>query len=803
MTSFRKALCIALAALLLAGCAAEQSYKRGEELLQADHPEEALAAYQAALAAEPTSARYRIAYLTAREQSVTRFITEADKARREGRVSEAHDLYERLLRIDPNNGRATAGIAELEAADSRARLIASAQDDARHGSLDRALGTLREVLARDPRNAAALALRAKLEQAQEQPRVGIERKLAQAYRKPVSLEFRDAQLKNVLEVLSRSSGLNFVLDKDVRGDQRTSIFLRNSTVADALSMVLLTNQLAQRVLDGNSVLIFPNNPAKLRQYQPLVVKSFVLSSADAKTVANSLKTILKTKDMVVDDKANMIIIRDTPEAVRMAERIVALHDQPEAEVMMDVEILEVKRAKLRQLGVQYPASVALAPLASASGVQLTLNDLKHLSAATTGVTLGGIGVQANDTLSDVNVLASPRIRARNHEKAKIQVGQRVPNITSTSTSTGFVSETVQYVDVGLKVEVQPDISPDGEVAMKVDMEVSNILSQIQTKAGSVAYEIGTRNADTVLRLHDGENEILAGLIQDQDSRSNNSLPGLGSIPGLGGTLFGSTNDDAEKSEIVLSITPHIIRPAYRPDLQAGEFDSGTEDDLGSSVLLAGTGGGADAASTPAAPTPAAAAASSPTTTDAVPAATSPAGDAPASGRAAGSDGADKGAPQGSGAAPLVANDTAPGGPSELSWRGPASVPAGSTFTVELWAAVAQPLSVIPVTVSYDPKVLSVVSVADGSLMGNAGIASTLSKRVDAAGGTVRAVINAAAGASRASAAAAQGSLLRLQFKALAASAGTSIAVADAVKAVSATGESVTLESAQDWRVQVR
>jgi general secretion pathway protein D len=453
--------------------------------------------------------------------------------------------------------------------------------------------------------------------------------------------------------------------------------------------------------------------------------------------------------------------------------------------MMDVEILEVKRSKLRQLGVQYPNSVALAPLASASGAQLTLEDLKHLKSPNIGVTVGQLGVQANDTLSDVNVLANPRIRARNHEKAKIQVGQRVPNITSTSTSTGFVSETVQYVDVGLKLEVEPDISPDGEVAMKVNMEVSDILSQVQTKAGSIAYEIGTRDATTVLRLRDGENQILAGLIQDQDSRSNSGLPGLNAIPGIGGTLFGSTNSHAEKSEIVLSITPHIVRPAYRPDLQAGEFASGTEQSLGGVLQFSGAGDRGTSAPAPAASAPPAAEAAPASGSEAGAGASAPEADA---------------SPAGEAARPP---DAAPAtGPSQLSWRAPASVKAGSTFAVELWAAAAQPMAVVPITLSFDPRVLSVVSVSNGTLMGNAGIPATLSKRVDAAAGAVHAVINAT-GAAPAGAQPVQGSLLHVEFKALAPGKGTRIAVADAVKAVSTSGDSMVLDAPQEWRLDVQ
>jgi general secretion pathway protein D len=152
--------------------------------------------------------------------------------------------------------------------------------------------------------------------------------------------------------------------------------------------------------------------------------------------------------------------------------------------------------------------------------------------------------------SDVNLLANPRIRARNREKAKILIGDRVPNITSTITATGFSSESITYIDVGLKLDFEPTIYLDNEVAIKVTLEVSNIVDKVTTKTGTVAYQIGTRTASSVLRLKDGENQLLAGLISDEDRRTASKLPFLGDIPILG-RLFGSHSDEGIKTEIVL------------------------------------------------------------------------------------------------------------------------------------------------------------------------------------------------------------------------------------------------------------
>jgi general secretion pathway protein D len=275
---------------------------------------------------------------------------------------------------------------------------------------------------------------------------------------------------------------------------------------------------------------------------------------------------------VVDEKLNLLMVRDSPEAIRVAEKLVALQDVPEPEVMLEVEILEVKRTRLQALGINWPDNMALRAL-PVDG--LTLKALGNITSETTGVTVGPAIIRANQLDTDVNLLANPRIRARNREKAKILIGDRVPNITSTITATGFSSESITYIDVGLKLDIEPTIYLDNEVAIKVTLEVSNIVNKIETKSGTLAYQIGTRTATSVLRLKDGENQLLAGLISDEDRRTANKLPFLGDIPILG-RLFGSHNDEGIKTEIVLSITPRIIRNIKRPEAHLSEFDGGTE-----------------------------------------------------------------------------------------------------------------------------------------------------------------------------------------------------------------------------------
>jgi len=165
---------------------------------------------------------------------------------------------------------------------------------------------------------------------------------------------------------------------------------------------------------------------------------------------------------------------------------------------------------------------------------------------------------------------------KNKEKARIHIGDKLPVITSTISGTsGFSSESVNYLDVGLKFDVEPVIRLDGDVDMKVALEVSNVAGTIRTENGTVAYQLGSRNATTVLRLRDGETQVLAGLISDAERSSANKLPGLGQLP-MVGRLFSSSREEATKSEIILLITPRILRNITRPELSEGEFFAGTE-----------------------------------------------------------------------------------------------------------------------------------------------------------------------------------------------------------------------------------
>ncbi|HEX8403567.1 MAG TPA: secretin N-terminal domain-containing protein [Duganella sp.] len=559
----------------VSGCAGQMAYREANDLVAKDQVEAGLLKYQEAVKAEPGNAQYRAAYLLARDRAAQRLVEEAERELAEGRPESAALGFRRVLGLDQMNERARSGLRAVERDARQSKRLAEATEHANKKEYDLAKQKLNALLTETPSNEQARLLLRDVTEKSAQPVV--ETGLSKSYKQPITIEFRDAPLKQVFEVIARRSGLNFVFDKDVKTDQRTTVMLKNSTVESAIYFLLLTNQLEQQVMDANTILIYPNVAAKLKEYQEMTVKTFFLANAEAKLVANTLKTILKSRDVVVDEKLNLLIVRDNPEAIRLAERLIAVQDAPEAEVMLEVEILEVKRGTLMNLGVEWPTSLGLAPLSTSGGTGITIRDLRRLNSDTIGISGVSAAINANKTDTDSNLLANPRIRVRNKEKAKIVIGDKLPVITATVSSGigGFASDNVTYVDVGLTLNVEPTIYLNNEVAIRVQLEVSNLTSTITTKNGGTAYQIGTRQASTMLQLKDGENQVLAGLINNEERGTASKLPGVGDLPVLG-RLFGSKRDDNQKTEIVLSITPRLIRNVQRPEASMSEFSAGTE-----------------------------------------------------------------------------------------------------------------------------------------------------------------------------------------------------------------------------------
>jgi general secretion pathway protein D len=328
-------------------------------------------------------------------------------------------------------------------------------------------------------------------------------------------------------------------------------------------------------VNENTLLIYPDSPQKLKDYQELVMRTFYLTSIDANTALNMIKTMLKTRDVFVDERLNTLTMRDTEDAVRMAEKLLQSQDQSDPEVILEVEVMEVATQRILDLGLQWPNTFGVVN-SDGSGVTI-LDQLRGINSSRISISPSPQAkINAQD--NDINTLASPVIRVSNREQARIHIGQRVPIISATSvpsTQGPVITESVTYLDVGLKLEVQPIVHLNNEVAIKIALEVSNATPLEPTRQGTIPVQVDTRNAQTTLRLHDGETQILAGLVRNDHGATGNKIPGLGDIPGLG-RLFGSNKDTVGKSELVLSITPRIVRNLPYQSPSDMEFPTGTE-----------------------------------------------------------------------------------------------------------------------------------------------------------------------------------------------------------------------------------
>lgn len=574
MNRSRLLMSLGLCAGLAACSSAQVANKEASDLIDQGQYEAGLARIEEGLRENPRDTELHLLLNSGRAKAITALLTSGDTDRARRDFASARTAYSRVLTIEPNNRRAQDALRQLDYLRSMDEKLELARGDLRRGDIYGADRQVKQILELDPKNDGALELQGNIRLVQSRNVVQYPQ-LRTRLDRPVTLEFRDANLKTIFEVLSQVAGLNFIFDKDLRPDMKATIFVRDVRIEDAVQLLLQQNQLHQKVVNENTLLIFPDSPQKLKDYQELVMRTFYLTSIDANTALNMIKTMLKTRDVFVDERLNTLTMRDTEDAVRMAEKLLQSQDQSNPEVVLEVEVMEVATQRILDLGLQWPNTFGVV---NSDGSAVTILDqLKGINSSRISISPSPQAkINAQD--NDINTLASPVIRVSNREQARIHIGQRVPIISATSvpsTQGPVITESVTYLDVGLKLEVQPTVHLNNEVAIKIALEVSNATPLEPTRQGTIPVQVDTRNAQTSLRLHDGETQILAGLMRNDHGATGNKIPGLGDIPGLG-RLFGSNKDTIGKSELVLSITPRIVRNLPYQSPSDMEFPTGTE-----------------------------------------------------------------------------------------------------------------------------------------------------------------------------------------------------------------------------------
>ena len=530
--------------------AAEGHYQAGRKALEAQRFSDALQEFKLAFGLDPEKPEYRasmndgLRLKEARDQ-----LRAGEKLHALGRHEEAIALYERAVELDPTLVQALDGITELTRQQRAAKIIGGSTE-------------------------------------------------------PITLRFQNAKLREVFEILARTAGVNVVFDKEVR-DEPITIFIKDLPFDDALNLILNTNGLLAQRMAVDTLFIMPNNKQKQAQYQDLLMRTFYLSNASAKDAVNLVRTLLDSKKIHVDDKTNAIVVRDEPAKLQLAERLLSAIDRREAEVELDVEVLEVNRTKSLKYGVNFAKQAGYGLIPPTGGGGITTAPVNYTFRALTSLGTqsylfsipSSVIVDFFKQDSNAKTLASPKLRVLNHKAASINIGDKQPILLSTTNVlpgqavTGAVPTTstvtsIEFKDTGVKLTVEPSVNLADEVTLKLKIEVTRLGDQVTLQASPEIkqFKFGTRMAETTLMLKDDETVVLAGLIQDEERKTRSTVPILGDIPWVGELLTSTTTDRIE-TEVVLTITPRVVRSMTAPPIAQQAFWSGTENEYATEQLF--------------------------------------------------------------------------------------------------------------------------------------------------------------------------------------------------------------------------
>jgi general secretion pathway protein D len=521
-------------ALALAGCATGGAFVRaGEQAERLQDYDRAVAEYTRALEQNPDNTTARLSLERAKLRSAQEHFSRGRRLEAGGRLDEA--LVELQLAAELNPGS---------------------------GDIDDLLRSVRTQL----RNRIAVAREGKtqletlIDRSRDLPPTGAE--LPADVRLPETLMFRDANARDVYTAIARFANVSLVFDPEFRG-QPITIDLRNASLADALDSVGNATRSFYQVSGQRTVTVIPDTPAKRLEYEDEIVRTFYLSNADLKETIDLLRIVIDSRRIAPVTATNALSIKDTPERVAAAGRLIAAIDKARPEVVIDVELLEVDRTRLREYGLQFasPESPGIDGGADVNREGMTLRDLRSLSQSDIFLTnLPGLYYRLLKSDSNTRTLANPQLRTMEGVAAQARFGERVPvPITTFSPlATGGAAQqpitSFQYENIGVNIDITPRTHHDDEVSLALRVEISSIAG---TGFGGLPT-FGSRDISTVIRLRDGETNLLAGLIRDDEREVVRGIPGLSDLP-LVGRLFAHTRTETQETDIVLTLTPHIIR----------------------------------------------------------------------------------------------------------------------------------------------------------------------------------------------------------------------------------------------------
>ena len=721
-------LLVAVVALPALADKAKDLYLKGQDAEARQNYEAAFDFYKQADDLKPKDLRYRAALQRARFEAAAAVVHRGQLLRDDGKLDEAVAEFRKALAIDPS-------------------LFIAKQE------LTRTLKMLNDKTNPPPQAAGPpSSLMRKVREA----RGPIE--LAPISTVPISVKLTDKS-DIVYRTIGQLAGINVLFDPDYVPKQ-IKVELNGVTLEDALQITALESKTFWRPVTLNTIFVAQDNPAKRKELEQSVLKTFYLSNISQPTelqdVVNAIRSVLDVQRVQQLLSQNALVVRGTPDQIALAEKLVDDLDKARPEVIIDIAVMQVSKDRSRTLGLSPPTSATVTlqsninntttpTTTTTNGVTSTstgtsdqginLNNLGNLNATNFQVTIPSANLSAVMGQSDTKLIQNPQIRALDGQKASLKIGDRVPVATG-SFQPGIggvginplVNTQFQYLDVGVNIDVTPHVHSNGEITLKITMDVSAVTGQ-QNIGGISQPIIGQRKIEHEIRLRDGEANLLGGIMEDNQTKSLSGIPGLAQIPILK-YLFGQTTQDHSENEIVFAIVPHIIRGTDVNEINQRQIEIGTANTIELRHV-------SQTVPAPAA-TPAPPATGQPTvpTPNAQPSIT-----------------------------PAEPNTSAGGGPSFMFDPPTIQASKGNTFPVNLVISGAQNVYSVPVQLNYDPKMLQLVNVSNGGFLSQDGQAVALVHREDETVGQLTIMASRPSGAGGVSG---QGTVVTLTFQAKAA-----------------------------------
>jgi general secretion pathway protein D len=679
----------------IAGDKAKAAYAKGEDAEARENYEAAYNFFKQAYDLKPKDLRYKSAFERLRFKAAATIVHQGQILQDQGKLQEALADFQKAALIDPS-----LFIAEQELK----RTLQMIND--KENPPPQAAG---------PPNALEKIIR----------NAGGPVELAPISNVPITVKLTEDS-KVIYQTIGQLAGINVLFDPDYTS-RRIKVELNGVTLEDALQITALESKTFWRPVTSNTIFVAQDNPAKRKELEQSVLKTFYLQNLSQPTelqdVVNAIRAVLDVQRVQQLLSQNALVVRGTPDQIALAEKLVEDLDKARPEVVVDIAVIQISKDKSRTLGLLPPSSATVqlqsninttptttsgtttTTSSTTSGTGLELNTLGNLNATDFQVTIGSANLSAVMGDSDTKMLQNPQVRALDNQKATLKIGERVPVATG-SFQPGIggvginplVNTQFQYLDVGVNIDVTPHVHGDREVTLKITMEISSVVGQ--SSIGGISQPIiGQKKVEHEIRLKDGESSLIGGIFDDSQTKSLAGIPGLAQIPILR-YLFGQVTQDHSSDETIFAITPHVIRGSMVSELNQRAIDIGTANAIQLRPISHPV----------AAPAPSANG-STPQPAGQVP--TQPAVTQPAGGQGA--------------TAGLQ------GSPNFLFDPGQITAKKGDTFVVNLIMSGAQNVYSVPVQINYDPSKLQLVNVSNGGFLSQDGQAVALVKREDPPG----------------------------------------------------------------------